>query len=162
MDKEELQRVLENHRHYLCGGVDGWYWMRADLHKADLERTNLEYAILNSAILDKEEEYRRGVVLTESIRGWKKCADDSHVEVMVELEIPKWSVVFCINGNKCRTNRARVLSISRGDVAHSTYDFSFTYEVGQEIVIDDFDMSYNVECASGIHFFKDREDAENY
>ena len=80
----------------------------------------------------------------------------------MELEIPKGAIVFSINGDKCRTNKCKVLSISNGDIAYSIHDHSFTYEVGKEIEIQDFNLMYNIECGSGIHFFKTREDAENY
>lgn len=134
----------------------------ADLRGADLGRTNFEYANLHCAELDEDEEFRKGVILTESIIGWKQCLTDGRRTAIVELEIPKWSVMFGINGKKFRTNRARVLSISEGEVAHSFYCDSFIYEVGKEIEVKDFDMSYNVECSNGIHFFKNREDAEKY
>lgn len=130
----------------------------ADLEGADMTCADFEYAIIDRALLDKGEEYRRGVVLSEPIRGWKKCEGN----VIVELEIPKGAVVFCINGMKCRTNRAKVISLSRGTIARSIRDNSFTYEVGKEIEILNFDMSYNVECSSGIHFFKSEDDAEAY
>ena len=116
-------------------------------------RTNLA-----TANLDKKEEYRKGVILTESINGWKRCEND----VYVELEIPKGAVVFCINGKRCRTNKAKVLSVSNGYIGRSMYDGNFTYEVGEEIEIEDFDLMYNVEFGSGIHFFKTRKEAEEY
>ena len=34
--------------------------------------------------------------------------------------------------------------------------------LGKKIMIDDFNLMYNVECASGFHFFRTREEAENY
>lgn len=130
----------------------------ADLRGADMTCADFEYAILDRANIDEDEEYRRGVVLSEPIRGWKKCEG----KVIVELEIPKGAIVFSINGRKCRTNRAKVISLSRGEIAHSMRDNSFTYEVGKELEILDFDMSYNVECSCGIHFFKTEDEAETY
>ena len=34
--------------------------------------------------------------------------------------------------------------------------------LGQEIEIKDFNLMYNVECASGFHFFRTRKEAEEY
>jgi hypothetical protein len=48
------------------------------------------------------------------------------------------------------------------DVLHSQYDNSFEYSLGQEINIKDFNLMYNIECASGFHFFRTRKEAEEY
>ena len=48
------------------------------------------------------------------------------------------------------------------DVLHSQYDNNFEYRLRQEINIKDFNLMYNVECASGFHFFKTRKEAEEY
>jgi hypothetical protein len=70
--------------------------------------------------------------------------------------------VFCINGSKCRTNLAKITDMAGHEVLHSSYDNSFEYHLGQEIEIKDFNLMYNIECASGFHFFRTREEAENY
>ena len=44
----------------------------------------------------------------------------------------------------------------------SDYDGNFIYEVSKIVEVDDFNLMYNVECASGIHFFMNKEDAEKY
>ena len=36
------------------------------------------------------------------------------------------------------------------------------FEVGKRAEIENFNLMYNVECASGIHFFMNEEDARNY
>lgn len=131
---------------------------QADLVDTIIKETDFEGADLRRTYLSREEEFRRGIILSENIIGWKKCEDN----IIVELEIPKGAVVFSINGCKCRTNRCKVLSISDGDTAYSTYDPSFTYKVGKEIEVEHFNLIYNVECGSGIHFFKNKEDAEFY
>lgn len=135
----------------------------ANLKGANLENTILFGALfdgaeLNDAILDEKEEFRKGITLSQSIIGWKKCVGKN----IVKLEIPKGAKVFCINGNKCRTNKAKVISILNGNIAQSIYNPSFTYEVGKEIEIKDFNPNYNIECGSGIHFFKNRHDAIFY
>jgi len=56
----------------------------------------------------------------------------------------------------------KITDMAGHDVLHSSYDNSFEYRLGQEIEIKDFNLMYNVECASGFHFFRTREEAENY
>ena len=45
---------------------------------------------------------------------------------------------------------------------HSQHDVDFEYRLFQDINIKDFNLMYNIECASGFHFFKTREEAEKY
>ena len=131
----------------------------ANLYNANLENANLRYANLENANLDEAEQHRKGIILKEAITGYKKCMGG----VIVELEIPKNAIVFAINGKKHRTNKAKVISISNNKtIAYSKHDSDFTYELGKEYEIEDFDLMYNVECASGIHFFRTREEAEDY
>lgn len=131
----------------------------ANLFDCNLEKTNLESVNLFRTRLDEKEKIRKGIILKESMIGYKRCID----RIIVTLEIPKGAIVFSINNNKCRTNKAKVVEISNGEtIAKSRYDENFIYELGQEIEIEDFDLMYNVECSSGIHFFRTREEAENY
>ena len=130
-----------------------------------LNDTNLEYANLSRTTLDKKERIRRGLLLSEDLIGFKCCAGDR----IVELRIPKGSIVFSINNYKCRTNRASVISITdiidsetNYSMAASIRDENFIYEVGKTLEIDDFDLQYNIECSTGIHFFRTREEAVNY
>lgn len=165
----------------------------ADLYGADLSDTNLEGANLTNTnliganlrgtkldnIIRENAEYIRGKVLNEPIIGYKKCAvkpsydlteRKNQKNVIVKLEIPKGAVVFCINGSKCRTNKAKVLSIfdqhggeNRYKAAYSiTTINTFTYEVGETIEVMDFDTMYNVECSTGIHFFMTEREAIRY
>lgn len=102
-------------------------------------------------------EYRKGKILTEDIIGYKKCKGD----VIVTLCIPRGAIVFSINGNKCRTNKAKVIAIDGADRAISTHKH-MSYYVGDEFTIYDFDCQYNEECGKGIHFFMTKEEAESY
>ena len=80
--------------------------------------------------------------------------------------------MFSINNNRCRTNKAFVKNIYDKEKplvplkdtkkVASNYDETFYYEVGKTIEIEDFDMMYNVESTTGIHFFWDFESAKNY
>ena len=48
------------------------------------------------------------------------------------------------------------------ELLHSQYNVNFEYRLFQDINIKDFNLMYNIECASGFHFFKTREEAEKY
>ena len=141
----------------LCG-ADLSY---ADLRGANLYSANLSGANLCGADLDKNELIRKGKIIDKEIIVYKKCQGK-----IVELELQKGSIVFSINNYKCRTNKAKVISIdgnkSKGTSIESNHDSTFVYKVGKIVEVKDFDLMYNVECSTGIHFFFNREDAEKY
>jgi hypothetical protein len=118
----------------------------------------LRYADLRYADLESAEKIRLGQILTEPMTGYKKTKEG----LVITAEIPVGAIVFCINGCKCRTNRAKITDMAGHDVLHSRYDNSFEYRLGQEINIKDFNLMYNIECASGFHFFRTRKEAEEY
>ena len=133
----------------------------ADLSNANLSKANLRYANLNNADLAEEEQIRKGKIIKDKIVVYKKCQ-----EKIVELELQGGSIVFSINNYKCRTNKAKVISIdgkkTSGLKIESDYDENFVYEVGKIVEVKDFNLMYNVECTEGIHFFFKKEDAKNY
>ena len=133
----------------------------ADLSGANLSGADLSGANLRWANLSVEEKIRKGKIMEKKATVYKKCQNK-----IVELELQKGSIVFSINNNKCRTNRAKVISIdgesAKGITIASDYDSDFIYEVGKTVEIDDFDLMYNVECSTGIHFFWTKEEAEKY
>ena len=134
----------------------------ANLSNADLSYANLSNANLSNADLSDAEKIRKGVIIDKPVRVFKKCAKNN----IVELELLKGSIVFSINNKKCRTNKAKVISINgnknKGLKCSSVYDRNFIYEVGKTVEVKDFDLMYNVECSSGIHFFWTKEEAEDY
>jgi len=130
----------------------------ADLRGANLRGANLSGADLSGAYLSGADEFLLGKVLDEPLTGYKKTKEG----VVITAEIPVGAIVFCINGRKCRTNRAKITDMDGHDVLHSQYDNGFEYRLGQEIEIKDFNLMYNVECASGFHFFRTRKEAEEY
>ncbi len=139
----------------------------ADLYKANLSRANLSGVDLSMANLYianltradlSNKEFRLGKVLDEPLTGYKKTKEG----VVITAEIPAGAIVFCINGIKCRTNKAKITNMEGHEVLHSQYDNTFEYRLGQEIEIKDFNLMYNVECASGFHFFMTRKEAEKY
>ena len=133
----------------------------ADLSGANLSEANLRWANLSGADLSDKEKIRKGKIMKKKATIYKKCRNK-----IVELELQKGSIVFSINNNKCRTNRAKVISIdgesAKGITIASDHDPSFIYEVGKMVEIEDFDLMYNVECSTGIHFFWTKEEAEKY
>ena len=138
----------------------------ADLRGANLRGADLSYADSRGANLcdvdlDKNELIRKGEIIDKEIIVYKKCQGK-----IVELELQKGSIVFSINNYKCRTNKAKVISIdgnkSKGTSIESNHDSTFVYKVGKIVEVKDFDLMYNVECSTGIHFFFNREDAEKY
>ena len=143
MTQEELNKIIEQHKHWLEEDCEGWEGMRANLTGANLTGAN---------------KFRLGKVLDEPLTGYKKTREG----VVITAEIPAGAIVFCINGSKCRTNKAKITDMEGHDVLHSQYDNSFEYRLGQEIEIKDFNLMYNVECASGFHFFRTRDEAEEY
>ena len=130
----------------------------ANLRGANLSGADFSGANLCESIFDASEKIRKGIILEEPMIGYKKC----HTHI-VTLEIPVGAIVFSINNGKCRTNRAKVLTISDGlDEVASNWDDKFIYSIGEEKTIKDFDMMYNIECSTGIHFFRTKEETENY
>jgi co-chaperonin GroES (HSP10) len=136
----------------------GAYLIGANLTGAILTNTTLAGADLTHTILDEKEQCRKGVVLTESMIGYKKSNEGK----IITLEMPIGAKVFSINNNKRRTNKAKVIDMQGETEFSSMHDNSFKYHVGDEIEIKDFDERYNVECSTGIHFFLTREEAENF
>ena len=51
ISQEELNEIVENHRHWLNRDCDGWEKMRADLSYVDLRRANLRDVDLRQAII---------------------------------------------------------------------------------------------------------------
>ena len=148
MTQEELDNIVEQHQHWLKEDCEGWEDMKAYLRGADLRGANLSDA----------DRFRLGKVLDESLTGYKKTNEG----VVITAEIPAGAIVFCINGSKCRTNKAKITDMAGHDVLHSKYDNIFEYHLGQEIEIKNFNLMYNVECSSGFHFFRTRKEAEEY
>ena len=187
--EEELKKIIENHQHWIKEDCDGWKDMRAHLEGANLEGANLggenlkgaylyranleganlygaylyganlERANLYGANLEDKEKLRLGQILKEPMTGYKKTKEG----IVITATIPAGASVFCINGSKCRANKARIIDMGgQNEVLHSTYDYKFEYRLFQDIEIEDFNLMYNIECASGFHFFRTREEAENY
>ena len=142
-----------------CANLEGANLGCANLGFANLRGANLRGANLRGANLDEKEKFRLGLILKEPMAGYKKTKEG----IVITATIPAGAIVFCINGSKCRTNKARIIDMGgQNEVLHSSYDNEFEYRLMQDIEIDDFNLMYNIECASGFHFFRTREEAEKY
>ena len=153
----DLRYVYLNGADLRCVYLNSADLSNADLNGANLSGVNLSNVDLSNVKLDKEEQIRKGVKLSNSITGWKKCKGG----VIVKLEIPRGAIVFSINNHKCRTDKAIVKEIIGADRAFSMHKY-FSYYVGDKIEVYNFNCEYNTECAEGIHFFRTRNEAENY
>ena len=163
---------------YLRGAyLSGAYLTGADLSGADLTDAYLSGADLTDAYLSgaKNTPYIPMVCPEEGkFIGWKKAEvqeeEENHYrKVIVKLEIPASAKRSSATSRKCRCNKAKVLEIYNfdGTVAkerkcYSDYNNDFIYEVGKTVKVDDFCKNRWNECAQGIHFFINRQEAINY
>ena len=147
--------------------LSGAYLRDANLRGANLLYANLRGADLSGANLRGAEEvpYIPMVCPEEGdFIGWKKAGDK-----IVKLHIPQDALRSSATTRKCRCNKAEVVEIYNIDgtianerIVNSSYDSSFTYEVGETVEVQDFDTNRWNECTRGIHFFINRREAINY
>ena len=154
----------------------------ADLYGADLRGANLRGADLRGANLYGANLYGanlRGADLRGaknipfipyacpdfgSFIGYKKASG-----YIVELEILSDARRCSATGRKCRCDKAKVLSIQNldGTIADiksvaSSYAKKFVYAVGEIVEEPNFCEDRWNECAEGIHFFINRQEAVEY
>ena len=138
----------------------------ADLRNADLSEAHLHGADLRSA---KNVPYIPMVCPEEGdFIGWKK-AEGNKDKVIVKLRIPSDAKRSSATTRKCRCSKAEVIAIYNLDgteegetTCHSDYDNSFIYEVGKTVEVTNFSEDRWSECAKGIHFFINRQEAIDY
>ena len=148
----------------------------ADLRGADLREANLRGADLRGADLYGADLYganlrgaknlsplvaaQTSVVPEEGeLTGWKKCRSD----VLVKLRIPADAKRSNATGRKCRASKAEVLEVIGAEEGISQYDTAFVYRVGETVTpVEPFGEDRFNECASGIHFFITKIEAENF
>ena len=146
----------------------------ANLLGADLTGVfGFNEAKLNNTILDNIKGLNNQCPKEGSFIGWKKCCYFTpyfnYDPYIVKLEIPADAKRSSCTGIKCRCDKAKVLEIqnldgTKADIdeVQSRYNLSFKYKIGKVIEVPDFDERYWIECAPGIHFFIDKEDAIKY
>lgn len=150
--------------HFTSSNLTSAIFIKCFTEKIDFDWSNLSGTDLDG-LNGFQNEYVRGKILTENIIGYKASTEG----YIIVLEIPAGAIVFSINGNKYRTNKAKVIDIYDPMIvsykitrAHSMFDKRFSYYIGDEFNIKDFDLQYNNECSTGIHFFTDKEKVIEY
>jgi hypothetical protein len=131
---------------------------RADLSGANLSGANLFGANLYNAMIDEIASARLSIVPQEgAFVAFKKIH-----EGIVKLLIPETAKRSNATGRKCRASEAIVLELPPGIACgHSLHDWNFTYTRGCTVKPkEDFCEDRWQECASGIHFYLTREEAE--
>ena len=110
-------------------------------------------------------------------------------EMVLTLQIPEDALrSSTLGSSKCRANKVKVLSAveifpnsfygrqfamqpryrvakikdDSDEVFHSITRDRFTYKIGEEYEVDNFDKEQLHECAPGIHFFMDMNEAATY
>ena len=231
LTREKLNKILEEHKHWVDEDCENWKEMRADLrnanllnanlrgtdfHGANLHNANLSGACLLNAdlhnadlssanllnadlrVADLHDANLRGAcLLNANLRGadlhnadlrsaenvpyipmvcpeegdfigWKK-AEGNKDKVIVKLRIPSDAKRSSATTRKCRCSKAEVIAIYNLDgteegetTCHSGYDNSFIYEVGKTVEVTNFSEDRWSECAKGIHFFINRQEAIDY
>lgn len=159
MTKTELDNVLEQHLNWILNKPDG---VRADLRGADLRRADLRGADLYGA--ENVPHAPMACPDTGAFVGWKKAKG-----FIVKLLIPEDAKRSSATGRKCRCDKAVVLEIQNRDgtpsetgYCVSSHDKTFEYKVGETVSVDNFCDDRWQECAPGIHFFINRQEAVDY
>ena len=142
----------------------------ADLRSADLRSADLRYADLRYAYLSYAKNLPFIPLACPSdgaFTGWKKVKEDG-VSYLVELYILENARRSSATTNKCRCDKAKVISITRIDngeeverVENSKHAIT-TYEVGCIVTPDSFDENRWNECSHGIYFFINKQEAIDY
>ena len=140
---------------------------RANLKDANLFGVNLKNAnIINAEISENTKiDYPIACPETGSFIGYKKAVS----EKIVKLQICKDAKRSSATAKKCRCSKALVLAIENMDGSdsglqeiESHFDPCFIYRVGEIAEVYNFDDNRWNECAPGIHFFMDRQNAVEY
>ena len=156
-------RDADLHGANLCGAnLCGAYLRDANLCGADLHGANLCGAYLRDA------ENTPFIPMTcpdsGSFTAWKKA----HGQI-VKLLIPEDARRSSATGRKCRCDKAVVVAIetvsgksAELDEIASDRDGTFIYKVGETVTEPNYCEDRFKECAEGIHFFINRQEAVDY
>ena len=142
--------------------LKGAYLTGADLTGAYLTGAYLKGADLKGA---KEIPYVPFACPSDgAFIGWKKVCDN-----LIKLEIPEDARRCSATSQKCRCDKAKVLSVWNmgteeevSEVVNHAYSQDTLYKVGEMVYPDSFDEDRWNECSHGIHFFINKQDAINY
>ena len=152
-----------SHANMSCTNLSYAQLCDADFHYTDLCQVNIIGANLNYAKNMPFIPY--ACPDTGSFIGYKKAGN-----FIIKLEIPSDAKRCSGTGRKCRCDKAKVLSIQYIDEyiscdykeIASDYDKNFIYRVGETVEEPNFNENRWVECAKGIHFFINRQEAVEY
>ena len=119
--REELEKILINHQHWLKEDCEGWENMRARLDDFDLDGASLVGASLVGASLSY---IPLACPDTGGFIAWKKAGG-----YIIKLYIPSDARRLSATGRKCRCDKATVVAIENKDgtpadvtEVHSDYD----------------------------------------
>ena len=167
MTQNELNKILENHQHWIHRDCEDWESMKADLSGADLRGAYLSGANLCDADLSDTKNIPfipMACPDTGAFIGYKKASG-----YILKLEILQDARRSSSSSRKCRCDKAKVLEIQNlyGDIANvkevkSNYDKNFIYRLGEIVEEPNFCEDRWNECAEGIHFFINRQEAVEY
>ena len=142
--------------------LKGAYLAGADLTGAYLTGADLKGADLTGA---KEIPFVPFACPSDgAFIGWKKVCGN-----LIKLEIPEDARRCSATSQKCRCDKAKVLSVWNmrleeevSEVVNHAYEQDTLYKVGEMVYPDSFDEDRWNECSHGIHFFINKQDAINY
>ena len=139
----------------------------ADLKEANLLGTNLKNANISYAKINANTKIDYPIACPET--GSFICYKKAGYEYIVKLQICEDAKRSSATTKKCRCSKVLVLSIENIDGSdsglqeiESDFDSRFVYRVGEIAEVFDFDDNRWNECAPGIHFFMDRQNAVEY
>ena len=175
INQEELSKVLKEHELWLKGKGG----KRADLENTNLKDANLELVNLrgsNLSYANLKGSYLEGVKTNINTIGYNLACPEKGSFIgykkagkyIVKLLIPEDAKRSSATTAKCRCSKAKILDIENietgelTDKVHSDFNPKFIYKVGEIVYVDNFDDNRWNECAPGIHFFMNKENAINY
>jgi hypothetical protein len=141
----------------------------ADLSYANLEYADLMCADLYNAILTDVKKLNAPLICPKdgSFVAYKKVCYNL-TPYIITLEIPVDAKRSSATSDKCRCDKAKVLSIIDIDtnenvdsVINNNY-VTCKYKVNETVYPDSFDKNRFNECSHGIHFFMNKECALDY
>ena len=172
--------------HFDSAMLTGASLRRADLRGAAFTIANLLEADIKDAAL-AGADFRGAFNVpyipfacpeTGEFIAWKKCIDYNGCrnnpwrwrQIIVKLLIPADAKRSSATGRKCRADKAKVLAFETlfGDPVDATevqsmHDLRFSYRIGETVTpLTPFYEDRFEECASGIHFFMNRQEAVDY
>ena len=175
MTQEELNKIIENHKHWLNEDCEGWETMRADLSGSNLRGSDLSGSNLSGSDLRGSDlsgsryDERTSFFALQCPEEGEFIAFKKASNKIVKLRIPAEARRSSATTRKCRSEFADVLEIlntdkSKADVSEvpSNYDCDVIYKVGERVTADSWDDDRWNECSHGIHFFITFDEAVIY